>query len=67
MKVNVPFAFQTYHKLCLSFWIGFSFLCYIPINMFSAILASTTNRNPANGGETAIYVLPSDTSIRLVI
>ena len=35
-----------------------SFLCFIPINIFFAVLASTTNKNPANGGQTAIYLLP---------
>jgi len=35
-----------------------SFLCYIPINICFAILASTNNKNPAIGRETAIYILP---------
>ena len=35
-----------------------SFLRYIPINICFAILASTTNRTPANGGETDFYLLP---------
>ena len=35
-----------------------SFLCHIPINISFAILASTSNRNAAYGGETAIYLVP---------
>ena len=33
-------------------------VCFIPVNICFGVLASTANRNPANGGQTAIYLLP---------
>ena len=33
-------------------------VCFIPVNICFGVLASTANRNPANGVQTAIYLLP---------
>ena len=46
-------AFYTTTVVLLAF-----FACIIPVNICLGILAFTTDGNPANGGKTAMYLLP---------